>query len=196
MHRLLERQHYRLAWWRVAGDEINWRRFFDINELVSMRVEDDAVFAATHETIFRLYTEGLIDGVRVDHVDGLSQPGPYCRRLRQRLTELAAARPPTCPPGDAYLVIEKILGPGERLRDSWGVDGTTGYDFMNDVNAVLHDRAGEAPLTRLWRAISRRPTVFDVEEESARREVLERSFASQLGRRGGRACIVWRGPTC
>jgi (1->4)-alpha-D-glucan 1-alpha-D-glucosylmutase len=180
LHRLLERQHYRLAWWRVAGDEINWRRFFDINDLVAMRVEDDDVFAATHETILRLYREGLIDGVRVDHVDGLSQPGPYCRRLRQRLTELAAERPPSCPPGDAYLVVEKILGPGERLRNDWSVDGTTGYDFMNDVSAVLHHPHGEAPLTRLWRAISRRPTQFDAEEESARRELLERSFSSQL----------------
>ncbi len=77
-------------------------------------------------------------------------------------------------------MVEKILGPGERLRNDWAVDGTTGYDFMNDVSAVLHHPHGEGPLTRLWRAISRRPTQFDVEEESARRELLERSFSSQL----------------
>jgi (1->4)-alpha-D-glucan 1-alpha-D-glucosylmutase len=130
LHRLLERQHYRLAWWRVAGDEINWRRFFDINDLAAMRAEADDVFEATHAAIFRMYREGLIDGVRVDHVDGLSQPGPYCRRLRQRLTELSAQRPAGCPPGDAYLVIEKILGGSEVLPPDWGCDGTTGYDFI------------------------------------------------------------------
>ena len=74
LHELLERQHYRLAWWGVAGDEINWRRFFDINGLAALRIEDPAVFEATHATLFRLYADGLIDGFRVDHVDGLSDP--------------------------------------------------------------------------------------------------------------------------
>ena len=89
MH-LLERQHYRLAWWGAAGDEINWRRFFDINGLAGLRIEVPEVFEATHATLFRLYAEGLIDGFRVDHVDGLSDPPGYCRRLRQRLDELRA----------------------------------------------------------------------------------------------------------
>ena len=85
LHDLLEAQHYRLMWWRSANDEINWRRFFDINELAAIRVEDDAVFEAVHATIFRLYAEGLIDGLRIDHVDGLARPGDYCRRVRERL---------------------------------------------------------------------------------------------------------------
>ena len=85
LHKLLESQHYRLMWWRSANDEINWRRFFDINELAAVRVEDDDVFEAVHATIFRLYAEGVIDGLRIDHVDGLSRPGEYCRKLRQRL---------------------------------------------------------------------------------------------------------------
>ncbi len=82
LHRLLERQHYRLAWWRSAGDAINWRRFFDINGLVALRMEDAAVFEATHGTLLRLYQQGLIDGMRVDHVDGLADPPGYCRQLR------------------------------------------------------------------------------------------------------------------
>src|SRR5262249_124487 len=81
---LLARQHYGLAYWRVANDEINWRRFFDINELIGLRVEEDDVFEATHATVLRLYAEGLIDGVRIDHIDGLSHPGDYCRKLRAR----------------------------------------------------------------------------------------------------------------
>ena len=85
-----EQQHYRLAWWRVAGDELNWRRFFDINELVSVRQEDNETFAATHALILRLYEEQLVDGVRIDHVDGLRDPGGYCRKLR---AALAAACP-------------------------------------------------------------------------------------------------------
>jgi maltooligosyltrehalose synthase len=116
LHALLERQHYRLAWWGTAGDEINWRRFFDINGLAGLRIEDPAVFEATHATLFRLYAEGLIDGFRVDHVDGLSDPPGYCRQLRERLDRLAPER-------HAYLVIEKILGAGESLPGDWGIDG-------------------------------------------------------------------------
>ena len=144
LHRLLERQHYRLAWWRSAGDAINWRRFFDINGLVALRMEDEAVFEATHATLLRLYQQGLIDGVRVDHVDGLADPPGYCRRLRARLDELAPQRPPDAPKGPAWLVVEKILGAGERLPDDWAVDGTSGYDFMDEVSALLHDGSGEA----------------------------------------------------
>jgi (1->4)-alpha-D-glucan 1-alpha-D-glucosylmutase len=172
LHALLERQHYRLAWWRTAGDEINWRRFFDINGLVGLRVEDPAVFDAAHETLFRLYESGLIDGLRVDHVDGLAHPGKYCRRLRARLDELA-------PNKRAYLVVEKILGTSEILADDWGVDGTTGYDFMNEVSALLHDPAGETSLTELWAAMSGRPASFASEEVAARHEILERSFSAQ-----------------
>ena len=104
-----------------------------------LRIEDEAVFEATHATLLRLYQEGLIDGVRVDHVDGLADPPGYCRRLRARLDELAARRPANAPKGPAWLVVEKILGAGERLPDDWGVDGTSGYDFMDEVSALLHD---------------------------------------------------------
>jgi (1->4)-alpha-D-glucan 1-alpha-D-glucosylmutase len=180
LHELLERQHYRLAWWRSAGDATNWRRFFDINGLVGVRVEDDAVFDATHATLLRLYREGLIDGVRVDHVDGLADPPAYCTRLRERLDALAGERPVDAPRGPAWFVVEKILGAGECLPDDWAVDGTSGYDFMDEVSALLHDASGEAPLRRLWHDVSGRPAEFVEEEIAARRNVLEHLFSAQL----------------
>jgi len=180
LHELLERQHYRLAWWRCANDEINWRRFFDINELAAIRVEDDEVFEAVHATLFRLYAEGLVDGVRIDHVDGLSLPEKYCRQLRARLRVLEQERPAGCPPGAAYLIVEKILAHDEELSKSWETDGTTGYDFMDEIGALQHCGAGEQPLTKLWQKVSGRPGDFKNEEESARRDILQRSVSSQL----------------
>ncbi len=179
LHNLLERQHYRLAWWRTANDEINWRRFFDINDLAAIRVEDDDVFEAVHAALFRLYADGLIDGVRVDHIDGLSLPENYCRKLRERLRALEGKRPPYSPAGPAYFVVEKILARNEQLSKKWQTDGTTGYDFMDQVSALQHDEAGERSLCELWRRVSGRPGDFDSEEELARRQVLERSFSAQ-----------------
>ncbi|HEY1931956.1 MAG TPA: malto-oligosyltrehalose synthase [Acetobacteraceae bacterium] len=180
LHRLLERQHYRLAWWGTAGDEINWRRFFDINGLAGLRVEDPVVFEATHATIFRLYAEGLIDGLRIDHVDGLADPPGYCRALRARLDALARVRPDSAPSGPAWLVVEKILGAGESLPTDWGVDGTSGYDFMDQVSALQHDAAAEQSLGWFWSAVSGRPADFHVEERAARLETLRRGFDVQL----------------
>ena len=179
LHALLERQHYRLAWWRAANDEINWRRFFDINELAALRIEDDDVFEAVHAAVFRLYAEGLIDGIRVDHVDGLSQPEDYCRKLRARLNALEQKRPRRARAGPAYIVVEKILARHESLPKDWQTDGTTGYDFMDEVSALQHDEAGEQPLRDFWHRVSRRPGDFDREEDLARRQILERSFSAQ-----------------
>ena len=173
LHALLERQHYRLAWWGVAGDEINWRRFFDINGLAGLRIEVPEVFEETHATLFRLYADGLIDGFRVDHVDGLSDPPGYCRRLRQRLQELAPDR-------HAYLVVEKILGAGETLPTDWGVDGTSGYDFMNEVSALQHDPSSASVLAQLWHGATQRTAAFEQEEVPARLEILQRGFNAQL----------------
>ncbi|MBX3501673.1 MAG: malto-oligosyltrehalose synthase [Alphaproteobacteria bacterium] len=167
-HAELGRQHYRLAWWRSAGDRINWRRFFEINDLVCLRQEDEVVFDATHALILRLHREGAIDGVRIDHIDGLTDPAAYCRKLRQRLGP------------HAYIVVEKILLGGETLPPSWSCDGTSGYDFMDEVSALQHDPAGEAPLTDAWAELSGRPADFAVEEQAARREMLDRSFGGQL----------------
>jgi malto-oligosyltrehalose synthase len=180
LHRLLERQHYRLAWWGTAGDEINWRRFFDINGLAGLRIEVPEVFEATHATLFRLYAEGLIDGMRVDHVDGLTDPPGYCRRLRARLEQFVAQRPADAPHERPYIVVEKILGAGEAMPTDWQVDGTSGYDFMDAVNAVQHDPEADRALAFFWSAVSGRPADFHVEEAVARRQLLERGFDAQL----------------
>lgn len=175
---LLERQHYRLASWRSASEELNWRRFFTITGLAGIRVEDEAVFEATHGLYFRLYDEGLIDGVRVDHVDGLAEPGEYCRRLRARMPA-------------AYIFVEKILAAQESLAPDWGVDGTTGYDFMEQVSRLLHHPRGEGPLADYWANLSGRPADFFEEELIARREILAGEFGAQL-----RACARAFGDLC
>jgi (1->4)-alpha-D-glucan 1-alpha-D-glucosylmutase len=177
---ILARQHYRLAWWRVANDEINFRRFFDINELAGLRMEHADAFEDTHALVFRLYAEGVIDGVRVDHIDGLADPAAYCRTLRQRLDTLTSKRPPSAPGGRPYIVVEKILLRDETLPQTWECDGASGYDFMNQVSAVQHDAAGAGTLNALWELISGRSSDFAVEEETARREIIARSFSAQL----------------
>lgn len=175
---LLERQHYRLAWWRQANDELNWRRFFTINDLAGLRIEDPDVFEQTHALYFRLWQEGLIDGVRIDHIDGLSDPAGYCRTLRARFDALE--RTAAAPKDPAYIVVEKILGPGETLPTDWGVDGTSGYDFMEDVSALLHDPAGEPEIIDLWQRFSGRTLTFEEEELQARQDMLSWGFEGQL----------------
>ncbi|QAU36057.1 malto-oligosyltrehalose synthase [Janthinobacterium sp. 17J80-10] len=180
LHSLLERQHYRLAWWRCAADGINWRRFFEVTDLVGVRVEQDDVFEATHALIFRLYTEGLIDGVRIDHVDGLADPGAYCRKLRNRLRALSSQRPTDLPPAPAYIIAEKILAHQESLRLDWEIDGTSGYDFMDRAGALLHDPAGEAPLSALWMRCSGRALDFPAEVRQARRQLLANNLSGEF----------------
>ncbi|MFX1674112.1 malto-oligosyltrehalose synthase [Paraburkholderia sp. A2WS-5] len=172
LHRLLERQHFRLAWWRTAADEVNWRRFFDVSALAGVRVERHDVFESVHKLVLRLYADGVIDGLRIDHIDGLADPREYCDRLRQRLCSLRAQPP--------YIVVEKILAHGEPLREDWAVQGTTGYDFMNDVGALLHDPAGAAPLAASWAAISGQDVPFARVALDARREVLAAYLAAEL----------------
>ena len=132
----LEEQHYELVNWRAADEDLNYRRFFAVNTLAAVRVEDPEVFAATHVEIKRWFDEGLVDGLRVDHPDGLRDPRRY-------LDDLAALT------GNAYVLVEKILEPGEALPRSWATQGTTGYDALMLVDRVLTDPAGEAPLTEL-----------------------------------------------
>lgn len=180
LHQLLERQNYRLAWWRAAADEINWRRFFDINGLAGVRVELPHVFEDTHRYVLELYAEGLIDGVRIDHVDGLADPRAYCRKLRRRLQALSARRPPSLAAEPALLWVEKILAPHERMPTDWWTDGTTGYDFMNEASGVLHDPAGEENLTALWLTLTGRPAAFADEARPARRQILRESLFSEL----------------
>ncbi|MCX4749718.1 malto-oligosyltrehalose synthase [Kitasatospora sp. NBC_01287] len=137
LRELLTRQHYRLAWWRLAGTELNYRRFFSINELIALRVEDPEVFRATHAVLLRLHAEGVIDGFRVDHPDGLADPRGYLRRLAEAS-------------GGAYTVVEKILTGQERLPGDWPCAGTTGYDALRHVDGVLTDGAGVRRLAGLY----------------------------------------------
>lgn len=185
LHALLEQQHYRLAWWRNAAEEINWRRFFEVSDLAGVRVEEDSVFDATHALIFELYAEGLIDGLRIDHVDGLADPAGYCRKLRQRLEALTPQRAlapaaPAQPEARPYLIVEKILAPGEQLRSDWGVDGTTGYEFMDQVGALLHDPAGAAPLSQLRAELSGTERDFAREVRAARRQLLAENLVGEF----------------
>ncbi|MBU6426044.1 MAG: malto-oligosyltrehalose synthase [Rhodospirillales bacterium] len=182
LHQLLQRQYYRLAWWRTAAAEINWRRFFDINTLAGLRVERPEVFDATHGLLLRLYGEGLIDGVRIDHVDGLADPGAYLRKLRRVMERVGANRPEAAAQGAPYIVVEKILGTDETLEPRWRVDGTTGYDFMDQASAVLHDPDGEAPLSALWQRLTGRGADFDTLEEQVRRQILRDNLAGELDR--------------
>lgn len=180
LHHLLEAQHYRLASWRTAGDDINWRRFFDINELGGLRVERSNVFEATHGKIFELISEGLVDGLRIDHIDGLADPRGYCRKLRRRVNTLLAARPAGTELAHLPIFVEKILGPDESLRQDWGVDGTTGYEFMNQVSLLQHDPKGQEPLAELWSRISERTADFDQEVLEARDLVLHGTLAGDF----------------
>lgn len=180
LHKLLEDQHYRLASWRTAGDDINWRRFFDINELGGLRVERPLVFEATHGKIFQLIAEGLVDGLRIDHVDGLADPRGYCRKLHRRVQGLLAQRPAEARLDHLPIFVEKILGADEQLRHDWSIDGTTGYEFMNQVSLLQHDPDGAAPLAELWSRISERSAVFADEERAARDLVLHGSLAGDF----------------
>lgn len=177
---LIERQHFHLDYWRNAGDRLNWRRFFDITQLAGMRMERPAAFDAAHHIAFSLYEEGWIDGLRIDHVDGLSDPAGYCAGLRARLAALAPRRPDWAAPGPAWIVVEKILASGEALPADWKTDGTTGYDFMDQASAVLHAADDKNRLGLFWSKLSGRPASFADEELTARREVLEHAFDGQL----------------
>ena len=176
---LLERQNFRLAWWRTAGDRVNYRRFFDITELAGVRIENADAFEALHEIAFGLYEDGTIAGVRVDHIDGLSDPAAYCRKLRERLDLLQPRRPGARAGDRAYVVVEKILASSEYLAIDWSVDGTTGYDFMNEVSALQHHGAAADRLGRLWSSMSGRSLDFKQEEDVARREMLDVNFNGQ-----------------
>ena len=146
LDRLLNEQSYRLAHWRVASEEINYRRFFDVNQLAALRMEDPAVFEEVHRFVFELVQRGAATGLRVDHVDGLYAPGDYLERLQARAAGLLhsdAQRP-------LFIVVEKILGAGEQLPPEWPVHGTTGYEFAAVVNNVFVDHRNERALDDIY----------------------------------------------
>ncbi|MDB5546364.1 MAG: malto-oligosyltrehalose synthase, partial [Hyphomicrobiales bacterium] len=169
MDALLREQSYRLAHWRLASSEINYRRFFEINALAGVRVEDEHVFQLTHALIFDLVDEGRIDGLRIDHIDGLADPKTYLDRLQQRVG-----------PG-FYIVVEKILERGEKLKP-WPIAGTTGYDALNELDGVLVAREAAPSLAAFYRKhVGERATFADALLE-AKSLVLERSFGAECSR--------------
>src|SRR2546426_7509020 len=204
---LLHDQVYRLAYWRVAGEEINYRRFFDINELAAIRTEDPRVFAETHRLIFRLVREGIVTGLRIDHPDGLYAPGEYFRRLhRACYLEIVRGRVAGEAAADStawrdrtvlerydaiqqergaslrpfYIVAEKILAPGERLPDHWAVLGTTGYEFLNALNGIFIDRQQAGAAERMYmRLLRQRPSFPEIVYQS-KRLIMETSMAAEL----------------
>ena len=166
---LLEQQHYRLASWRASLTELRYRRFFDVNELIGLRQEDGAVFDETHRLVLGWVERGLVDGLRVDHPDGLRDPAGYLARLR-------AAAP------DAWIVTEKILAPDEELPGGWPVDGTTGYGFANLATGLFIDPAGEAGLTATWAATAGVGPDWQPMATEARLEVLSSLLGSDVNR--------------
>jgi (1->4)-alpha-D-glucan 1-alpha-D-glucosylmutase len=166
---LLERQNYRLAFWRSAGRDLGYRRFFDINTLVGLRVEDEGVFADTHALILEWLSKRILDGVRVDHPDGLRDPKEYFERLH-------GANP------GAWIVAEKILEPGERLPSSWPIAGTTGYDFIYRVNNLFVDPDGEATLTDLYREFSGEPSDFTALVRDKKHFIMREILGSDINR--------------
>ncbi len=174
LHHLLERQHYRLGHWRLASSDINYRRFFDINTLAGLRIEDAGTFEAVHRLVKRLIGEGKLQGLRLDHIDGLRDPAQYFQRLRRLIREAQGrARP-------FYVVIEKILAEHESLPPFAGVFGTTGYEWMNAITRVLTCGDGLEPLDEIWRQISNQPPTLEPVLKQAKRRVLETLLTSEF----------------
>ncbi len=177
LHRLLERQNYRLAYWRVAFSSVNYRRFFDINDLAGLRVENPATFRAIHKLVARLIGENRLQGLRLDHIDGLRDPVQYTRRLRhlvQKARRQAKLR------GAFYVVVEKILADDEPLPHFPGVAGTTGYEWLNVISRILVDGIGLDPLERTWRDFTGERATFESMVEAAKRTVIETMLASEF----------------
>jgi len=180
---LLTSQHYRLAWWKVAPDEINYRRFFDINDLAALSMDRQEVFDATHTLILRLLADGKLTGLRIDHPDGLYDPRQYFNRLHQ------ATHDP-----NLYIVVEKILAPNEPLPTDWPVSGTTGYDFLALANGLFIDTHAEEQFTRIYHDFTANPnphrdcavddpshpTSYEDLAYENKKKILLRSFSSEL----------------
>ena len=169
LEKLLRSQHYRLAYWKVTSYEINYRRFFDINGLIGLRIEEADVFTETHSLILKWLDEGVLDGVRIDHPDGLRDPKQYFIRLRK-------AAP------DAWLVVEKILEPGEPLHGSWPVQGTTGYDFLNRVLGLFIEPASEVFLTSLYGEFTGEETDYETLLHDRKHLIIRETFGGELSR--------------
>ncbi len=177
LHELIQAQGYRLAYWRVASDEINYRRFFDINDLAALRMEGPAVFEATHRFVLDLVAQGKVDGLRIDHPDGLHDPGQYFGCLQER-----AAGKPLAPgePLPLYLVIEKILADHEQLPADWPIHGATGYRFANLANALFVDPAAARRMTRVYADFVDEEVDFEELVHHAKKLIMDTALASEL----------------
>jgi len=184
LHELLERQAYRLTYWRVASDEINYRRFFDINDLAALRVEDEAVFEATHRFVLELAAGGKVDGLRIDHPDGLYDPAAYFSRLQQRYAQLCAGGMTDVPADRAalplYLLAEKIIAAHEDLPENWAVHGTTGYRFAAVVNGLFVDGSAREEMERIYQAFAPDAPSFERAAYEGRHTILRSTLASAL----------------
>ncbi len=169
MPELVAAQYYRLDHWRAAASELNWRRFFDISSLIAIRVSEPDVFAATHGLLLGLVAEGLIDGLRIDHPDGLADPRGY-------LSQLATAA------SGSWIVAEKILATGEELPADWPCAGTTGYDALSAVGELLTDGAGAQPLAAFYADFCGSSTDFATTARAARREVASQQLSAEVSR--------------
>ena len=166
---LLNQQYYRLAYWKTADQQLGYRRFFDVNTLIGLRMEREHVFEETHALLIDWLRRGVLDGVRVDHPDGLRDPLEYFHRLRQHVP-------------DGWIIGEKILEPGEYLRESWPIDGTSGYDFLNVAAGVLVNPVGMAELTKIYGEFTGEPTHFQSIAHDKKINVMEQALGSDVNR--------------
>ncbi|MCB1883041.1 MAG: malto-oligosyltrehalose synthase [Geminicoccaceae bacterium] len=183
LHALLEAQPWRLAWWRSGNAMLNWRRFFDITELAGLRIEDEAVFDEAHRLVLDLYGKGEVDGLRIDHVDGLAEPGTYLKRL-------AAAMRGARPDVEPWILVEKILGEDEDLPTDWPVAGTTGYETVNLLLGLFVAPEGEAALDRLYQEMGGDPEGFPAIVKAAKREILDKALAAEIRRLAVRLVVL------
>ena len=182
LHELLDRQPYRVAHWKTSFDEINYRRFFDINDLGAIRMENPQVFDAAHRKVLQLIADGKITGLRIDHPDGLLDPAAYFIRLQHAATEAMGAKLDRAgAPGHFYIAAEKILARGEVLPTSWPVAGTTGYGFLNAVNGVFVDADHRDALRSGYTRVTGHRESFEEVAYQAQRLVMGSSMASELG---------------
>src|SRR5689334_18587845 len=175
LHHLLERQHYKLGHWRLASSDINYRRFFDVNTLAGLRVEDAGTFEAIHRLVKKLIADGQLQGLRLDHIDGLRDPAQYFQRLRRLIRDARGLTP-----GPFYVAVEKIVCEHEKLPSFAGVHGTTGYEWMNVITHVLIDGKGLDPLDEVWRQLSNNPPRLEPVLKAAKRRVLETLLTSEF----------------
>ncbi len=166
---LLSQQYYRLSYWKTADQQLGYRRFFDVNTLIGLRMEREHVFEETHALLIEWLRRGVLDGVRIDHPDGLRDPLEYFRRLREHVP-------------DGWIIGEKILEPGEYLRESWPIDGTSGYDFLNVAIGVLVDQKGVAELNKVYGEFTNEPTDFPAIAHDKKINVTEQALGSDVNR--------------